>query len=107
MLRVAVTSLFLIGDVVALRLQETSQNWHESDEYKPRAVIVHCDNRPLNNRSPLEVNIADMTFVELASMVDFAYAQKHGYELCTTCCHSVFRIHDLVSVKVRGVSFWR
>mmetsp|Transcript_14139 Transcript_14139/g.37967 ORF Transcript_14139/g.37967 Transcript_14139/m.37967 type:complete len:192 (+) Transcript_14139:50-625(+) len=80
MLWVAVTALYLVT-AMALRFQAPSQNSHDRERNtKFKAVIVHCDNRPLNSKKPAEVRIEDMLFVELASMVDYAYAQKHGYE---------------------------
>jgi hypothetical protein len=80
MLLLTVTALLLVSGT-ALRLSETQQHIKDtkkSDTFK--AVIVHCDNRPLNDKDPSAVKIEDMSFVEMASVVDYAYAQKHGYE---------------------------
>jgi len=50
------------------------------EKEKLKAVIFHADDRPVNPKGPSQVTIDEMSFVELASMVDLAYAEKHGYE---------------------------
>lgn len=49
-------------------------------EEKFKALIFHADNRPVNQQDPSQVTIDDMSFVEMAAMVDYRYAEKHGYE---------------------------
>jgi len=45
-----------------------------------KAAIFHADDRPLNKKDPSNVTIDEMSFIEMASMVDYLYAEKYGYE---------------------------
>lgn len=77
---VAVTALLLVSGM-ALRLSRVPENIKRTDESTNfKAVVVHCDNRPLSDKDPSAVTIQDMSFIDMASMVDYAYAKKHGYE---------------------------
>jgi hypothetical protein len=79
-MRVAVTAL-LLASGIALRISNAPTNVKRTEESTNfKAVVVHCDNRPFSDKDPRAVTIEDMSFVEMASMVDYAYSKKHGYE---------------------------
>jgi len=73
-------NLVVITHGLRLRLQTHQPADVPTPEKAFKAVIFHADDRSPNTKDPSDVTIDEMSFIETASMLDYFYAEKYGYE---------------------------